>query len=298
MATHSSVLALRILGTGGPGGLPSMGSHRVGHDWSDLAAAAAWSISGLPLWLSCKESICNVGDLGSIPGLRRSTGEGNGYPLQYSGLENSMDRIVHGGHKESNTTEWLSLSLSFVQRNWKQDFEAITALFIIVKTWKQYKSSLVDEWIKKMWYIHTHTYVYINKPDTERQEQYDLTYTCVSFYTQTPLIKWRCITCIRRPTRDHRHKSMESSVGDKEEKPLSWDCSTTALFVFAADRFIPQGLTHGSISRPPPLSDHANSDVPDHLRKQQKLQGKRAAWRGPFPSLLVLELFPADAASG
>ena len=40
MATHSSVLAWRILGTGAPGGLPSMGSHRVGHDWSDLAAAA------------------------------------------------------------------------------------------------------------------------------------------------------------------------------------------------------------------------------------------------------------------
>ena len=43
-----------------------------------------------------KESTCNVGDLGSIPGLRRSPGEGKGYPLQYSGLENSMDCIVHG----------------------------------------------------------------------------------------------------------------------------------------------------------------------------------------------------------
>ena len=41
MATHSSILAWRISGTGEPGGLPSMGSHRVGHDWSDLAAAAA-----------------------------------------------------------------------------------------------------------------------------------------------------------------------------------------------------------------------------------------------------------------
>ena len=41
MATHSSVLAWRITGTGEPGGLPSLGSHRVRHDWSDLAAAAA-----------------------------------------------------------------------------------------------------------------------------------------------------------------------------------------------------------------------------------------------------------------
>ena len=41
MATHSSVPALRVPGKGESGGLPSMGSHRVGHDWSDLAAAAA-----------------------------------------------------------------------------------------------------------------------------------------------------------------------------------------------------------------------------------------------------------------
>jgi len=43
-----------------------------------------------------KESTSNAGDLDSIPGLGRSPGEGNGYPLQYSGLENSMDCIVNG----------------------------------------------------------------------------------------------------------------------------------------------------------------------------------------------------------
>ena len=43
-----------------------------------------------------KESACNAGDLGSIPGLGRSPGKGNGYPLQYFGLESSMDYIVHG----------------------------------------------------------------------------------------------------------------------------------------------------------------------------------------------------------
>ena len=43
-----------------------------------------------------KEFACNAGDLGSIPGLGRSPKEGKGYPLQYSGLENSMDCIVHG----------------------------------------------------------------------------------------------------------------------------------------------------------------------------------------------------------
>ena len=43
-----------------------------------------------------KNSACNAEDPGSIPGLGRSLGEGKGYPLQYSGLENSMDCIVHG----------------------------------------------------------------------------------------------------------------------------------------------------------------------------------------------------------
>ena len=50
MATHSSVLAWRIPGTGEPGGLPSMRLHRVGHDWSDLAAAAAAKWVGLIYW--------------------------------------------------------------------------------------------------------------------------------------------------------------------------------------------------------------------------------------------------------
>ena len=51
--------------------------------------------------------------LGSIPGLGRSPGEGKGYSLQYSGLKNSMDYGVQWGLKESDTTEQLSLSLSF-----------------------------------------------------------------------------------------------------------------------------------------------------------------------------------------
>ena len=56
---------------------------------------------GFPCGSASKESACNVGDLGLIPGLERSPGEGNGYPLQYSRMENSMDRgtwwaTVHG----------------------------------------------------------------------------------------------------------------------------------------------------------------------------------------------------------
>ena len=47
------------------------------------------------MWLSGKESACQAGDLGSIPGLGRSPGEGASYSLQYSGLENSTDCIAH-----------------------------------------------------------------------------------------------------------------------------------------------------------------------------------------------------------
>ena len=46
-----------------------------------------------------EESACNAGDLGSVSGLGRSPGDGKGYPLQYPGLENSMDCIVHGVRK-------------------------------------------------------------------------------------------------------------------------------------------------------------------------------------------------------
>ena len=51
---------------------------------------------GFPCGLAGKESACNAGDLGLISELGRSPGEGKGYPLQYSGLENSMDSVVHG----------------------------------------------------------------------------------------------------------------------------------------------------------------------------------------------------------
>ena len=64
---------------------------------------------GLPRWLGGKESACNARDVGSIPALEKPFGEGNGYPLQYSCLENSRDRgtwqtTVHGV-TESDMTE-------------------------------------------------------------------------------------------------------------------------------------------------------------------------------------------------
>jgi len=71
-------------------------------------------VLGFPGGSNTKESACNVGDPGSVPGLGKSPGEGNGYPLQYSCLENSTDRgacraTVHGV-AVSNMTERLTLS--------------------------------------------------------------------------------------------------------------------------------------------------------------------------------------------
>jgi len=176
MATHSSVLAWRIPGVGEPGGLPSMGSHRVGHDWSVLAAAAAaeagkpqhdflCGFSLLPdtylclstvgsystfnqitplspelkvnlslelmslgiihhfcgnnfcIWLpsgsDSKESAFNSGDPGLIPGSRKSSAERNDNTLQYTCLENPMDRgawwatvhkVIRIGHNWATNT--------------------------------------------------------------------------------------------------------------------------------------------------------------------------------------------------
>ena len=68
---------------------------------------------GFPGGSDGKESACNMGDLGLIPGFGRSPGEGTGYPLQYSGLKNFMDFIILGV-AELDTTEQFSLSLSLV----------------------------------------------------------------------------------------------------------------------------------------------------------------------------------------
>ena len=74
--------------------------------------------AGFPGGSAGKESACNAGDLGLIPELGRSPGEGNGYPLQYSCLENPMDRVALQATvcevTKSLTTERLSLLLSFI----------------------------------------------------------------------------------------------------------------------------------------------------------------------------------------
>ena len=76
------------------------------NEWSNYCTIVLISHASFPCGSAGKESTCNTGDLGSIiPGLGRSPGEGKGYPLQYSGLENYMNCIIHGVAKS-----WTRLS--------------------------------------------------------------------------------------------------------------------------------------------------------------------------------------------
>ena len=73
--------------------------------WLSLIYNNLLMFRGFPFGSAGKESVCNEGDLGSIPGLGRSPGKGKSYPLQYSGLENCMDCVVPGVAKSQT---WLS----------------------------------------------------------------------------------------------------------------------------------------------------------------------------------------------
>ena len=109
-ATHSSNLGLPLwlswwrigLQCGRPGFDPWVG--KIPWRRESLPTPV---ILGFPCGSAGKESACSAGDLGLIPGSGRSPGEGKGYPLQHSGLENSMD--YQWGCKQWDTTEWLSL---------------------------------------------------------------------------------------------------------------------------------------------------------------------------------------------
>ena len=122
-ATHPSILAWRIPWTEEPGGLQSMGLQRVGHDWatelnwSEIQKGfifsfciQMYSLKHFPGGSDSKESTCNVGGLCLIPGLGRSPGGGHGNPLQYSCLENPMDRGAWRAtsHEVAKSWTWLS----------------------------------------------------------------------------------------------------------------------------------------------------------------------------------------------
>ena len=98
------------------------------------------SYAGFPDGSDGKESACNAGDLGSIPGMGRSPGGGHGSPLQYSCLENPMDRgawlaTIHGVPKELDTTERLHLHLLLIET----EFTSMTGISHFNKETDKYR---------------------------------------------------------------------------------------------------------------------------------------------------------------
>ena len=104
---YSSILAWRIPRTDKPGGLQPVGSQGVRQNNS---ATNTFTLLCFPGGSDGKESACNTGDLGLIPGLGRSPEEGNGFPFQYSCLENSMDRGAWKAIVHEVTASWTQLS--------------------------------------------------------------------------------------------------------------------------------------------------------------------------------------------
>ena len=127
MATHSSVLAWRVPGMGEPGGLPSMGSHRVGHDWSDLAAvaAAAWSFSEI-LKHYISSHICSTA--ATAAKLHQSC------PTLCDPIDGSPPGSSVPGILQARTLEWVAISFSN-EWKWKMKVRSLSCVRLLATPW-------------------------------------------------------------------------------------------------------------------------------------------------------------------
>ena len=120
MAPHSNTLAWKIPWTEEPGGLQSMGSLRVRHDWSNLAAAAAVKAMENPMdrraWWAAVHGITQSWTQLKWLSMRTCIGEGNSNPFQYSYLENPRDRAwwaaIYGVTQSQTRLKWFNSSSS------------------------------------------------------------------------------------------------------------------------------------------------------------------------------------------
>ena len=145
MATHSSTLAWRIPGTEEPGGLLSMGSHRVGHDWSDLAAAAAAAyidslLAGLCLYLGICLSSCllrfifNFGESKCIDDIHATAKSLQSCPTLCDPIDGSPPGSLVPGILQARTLEWVAISFSNAWK-WKAKVKSLSRVRPSVTPW-------------------------------------------------------------------------------------------------------------------------------------------------------------------
>ena len=141
---------------------------------------------GFPCGSTGKESGCNAGDLGSIPRLGRSPGEGKGYPLQYSGLENSMDCIVHGVTKSQTRLS----NFHYIFKCQQRFYDSIFGYFLFsshppLHFWLEDSGnihSIVLEGTQRKEYFSTERF-HEAHPDPENSVSFIKYFNCQSFFS-------------------------------------------------------------------------------------------------------------------
>ena len=116
------------------------------NDWwcQSLSYGTAYKEQDFPCGSAGEEFACNAGDLGSISGLGRSPGEGKGYPLQYSGLENSMD-YTDSSILQARILEWVAFPFSSILA-WRIQWTIQTPVF-----WPKEFPGVYSLWVTKSW---------------------------------------------------------------------------------------------------------------------------------------------------
>ena len=106
-----------------------------------------------------KESACNAGHLGSIPGLERYPGEGKGSPLQYSGLENSMDCIVHGVAKSWTGLSDIHFHFTHTKKIYVFSNNMLSCFLVLVCFLNRYRRSFLGrQWVRREYYLVLRTW--------------------------------------------------------------------------------------------------------------------------------------------
>ena len=139
-----------------------------------------WVWGFVPCGSAGKESACNAGDLGSIPGLGRAPGEGKGYPLQYSGLKNSKDCIVPGVTKNQTRLSAFHFSFTYsvlldITKLLSKDIE------LVYSSYQQYMTVFIA--LHPCQYLVCQTFIFAS---LMRMKFYLIILICISLITSEP----------------------------------------------------------------------------------------------------------------